>query len=291
MDPYLSPQLGGLGGDGMGPVLGNPNMLAQAIAARRQPRPQLSGPATGAELAQNLGMVPGLGLLGVGGDISQYIDKPETRGWLPYALTAAGAIPFLGALAKMAGPLPRGIMRSQAGAVGAGGKAVDTNMQLSEDAIKHYGKTYSPSEAGYMAPTGEMLDLSGRHYATGYSGGRPLPGQPDYLKGSRGVDHRELPDSVYAAFPNQSNTERMRSFMNDSNMLRLQPGVGFETTFVPTDFQLMQIERMWGRSRTPLAIDVAHPKTGDTIASVEMANPTADKVRKFVSGVLKNYQP
>lgn len=117
MDPYLSPQLGGLGGDGMGPVLGNPNMLAQAIAARRQPRPQLSGPATGAELAQNLGMVPGLGLLGVGGDIAQYIDKPETRGWLPYALTAAGAIPFLGALAKMAGPLPKGILKSQAGAI------------------------------------------------------------------------------------------------------------------------------------------------------------------------------
>jgi hypothetical protein len=55
--------------------------------------------------------------LGVGGDISQYIDKPETRGWLPYALTAAGAIPFLGALAKMAGPLPKGIMKSQAGAI------------------------------------------------------------------------------------------------------------------------------------------------------------------------------
>jgi hypothetical protein len=116
MDPYLSPQLGGLGNT-LGPVLGNPNMLAQAAAARQQPRAMLSGPATGAELAQNLGMVPGLGLLGVGGDISQYIDKPETRGWLPYALTAAGAIPFLGALAKMAGPLPKGIMRSQAGAI------------------------------------------------------------------------------------------------------------------------------------------------------------------------------
>ena len=116
MDPYLSPQLGGLGNT-LGPVLGNPNMLAQAAAARQQPRAMLSGPATGAELAQNLGMVPGLGLLGVGGDISQYIDKPETRGWLPYALTAAGAIPFLGALAKMAGPLPKGVLRSQAGII------------------------------------------------------------------------------------------------------------------------------------------------------------------------------
>jgi hypothetical protein len=116
MDPYLSPQLGGLGNT-LGPVLGNPNMLAQAAAARQQPRAMLSGPATGAELAQNLGMVPGLGLLGVGGDISQYIDRPETRGWLPYALTAASAIPFLGGLMKMAGPLPKGVLRSQAGAI------------------------------------------------------------------------------------------------------------------------------------------------------------------------------
>jgi len=102
----------------LSPVTANPNMLAQATAARsNQQRNMLSGPTTGAEFAQNVGMVPGLGLLGVGGDIAQYIDKPETRGWLPYALTAAGALPFLGAMAKMAGPMPRGLLQSQAGAI------------------------------------------------------------------------------------------------------------------------------------------------------------------------------
>jgi len=100
------------------PATANPNMLAQAVAARQsQQRNMLAGPQTGAEFAQNVGMVPGLGLLGVGGDIAQYIDRPETRGWLPYALTAAGALPFLGALSKMAGPMPRGLLQSQAGAI------------------------------------------------------------------------------------------------------------------------------------------------------------------------------
>jgi len=102
----------------LSPATANQNMLAQATAARsNQQRNMLSGPTTGAEFAQNVGMVPGLGLLGVGGDIAQYIDRPETRGWLPYALTAAGAIPFLGALSKMAGPMPHGILSSQMGAI------------------------------------------------------------------------------------------------------------------------------------------------------------------------------
>jgi len=102
----------------LSPATANPNMLAQAVAARQsQQRNMLSGPTTGAEFAQNVGMVPGLGLLGVGGDIAQYIDRPETRGWLPYALTAAGALPFLGALSRMAGPMPRGLLQSQAGAI------------------------------------------------------------------------------------------------------------------------------------------------------------------------------
>jgi hypothetical protein len=62
-------------------------------------------------------MIPGAGLLGILGDIGQYMEKPETRGILNYGLTALGAVPFLGAMAKMAGPLPMGIPRSQAGAI------------------------------------------------------------------------------------------------------------------------------------------------------------------------------
>lgn len=101
----------------LSPVTANRNMLAQAYNARQQPRNMLIGPETGYEAAQYAGMVPGLGLLGVAGDIQQYINKPESRNALAYGLTALGALPFLGAMAKMAGPMPKGILSNQAGAI------------------------------------------------------------------------------------------------------------------------------------------------------------------------------
>lgn len=100
----------------LGPVTANRGMLAQADRARHIPRTQLEG----YQAAQMAGMVPGLGMLGVAGDVQQYMEKPETRGILNYGLTALGAVPFLGALAKMAGPLPRGVLRGQAGAISGG---------------------------------------------------------------------------------------------------------------------------------------------------------------------------
>jgi hypothetical protein len=96
------------------PATANPNMMAQAANARAvNPRPVLSD----YQAAQMAGMIPGAGLLGILGDIGQYMEKPETRGILNYGLTALGAVPFLGAMAKMSGPL-RGVPRSQAGAIG-----------------------------------------------------------------------------------------------------------------------------------------------------------------------------
>jgi hypothetical protein len=95
------------------PVTANRNMLAQATRAREvNPRNHLAD----YQAAQMAGMIPGAGLLGVLGDVQQYMDNPETRGSLNYGLTALGAVPFLGALAKMSGPL-RGVPRSQAGAI------------------------------------------------------------------------------------------------------------------------------------------------------------------------------
>ena len=83
------------------PVTANQNMLAQSLAARQQPRGILSGPDNWYEAAQSAGMVPGLGMLSVAGDIGQYLDKPETRNALNYGLTALGSLPALG-IAKQA---------------------------------------------------------------------------------------------------------------------------------------------------------------------------------------------
>ena len=153
------PQQNMLGGM-LSPVTANRNMLAQALAARsNQQRNMLSGPTTGAEFAQNVGMVPGLGLLGVGGDIAQYIDKPETRGWLPYALTAAGALPFLGALSKMAGPMPRGLLQSQAGIVSSN-RARELNTATNIPTSPDFRSAVSNTPGASIVDDGLMMSLT-----------------------------------------------------------------------------------------------------------------------------------
>lgn len=157
------------------PVTANPNLMAQAAKARQQPRGILSGPSEPYEMAQYAGMIPGLGLLGVGGDIAQYVEKPETRGILPYVLTGLGALPFLGAMAKMAGPMPKGILKSQAGAIAYHGSphkfdAFDASKIGTGEGAQAYGhgiyfaespnvaKTYSgPARMDYMTKDGSMF--------------------------------------------------------------------------------------------------------------------------------------
>lgn len=173
--------------------------------------------------------------------------------------------------------------------VGPGGAVVNTNQKMVDTAKKHFGKTYSPSEAGYMTPAGEMLDMSGRHY-----GPKVKPGERDWYRGQRQVDHRELGDAVEALLPGDrgpGGTEAMRAFMNEANMVRMQPNVGFETTFVPTKNQLAALERVWGYAKDPLMVDVAHPKTGNTIGSFEMANPTAKQIEARIKQILADYAP
>lgn len=97
------------------PATANERLMRQAARARGGgERKTLSD----YQAAQMVGMIPGFGMIGVAGDIQEYIENPETRGLLPYALTAAGALPFLGAMAKMAGKLPRGVRPREAGAIG-----------------------------------------------------------------------------------------------------------------------------------------------------------------------------
>lgn len=136
-------------------------MLAQAMRAREQPRNMLVGPTTGTEAAQYAGMLPGFGLLGVGGDVSQYIQQPETRGLLPYALTALGAVPFLGAMAKMAGPLPRGILMSQAGGILGKGRIVNRIDDITEPPIAEgLTRLYRGGNAkgGWYSPSKEVAE-------------------------------------------------------------------------------------------------------------------------------------
>jgi hypothetical protein len=63
-------------------------------------------------------------------------------------------------------------------------------------AKQRFGITKSIYEAGYVLPDGTMLDFSGRSQASGYKRNgatfRPTDGKSDYLRDSRGIDHREI---------------------------------------------------------------------------------------------------
>lgn len=94
--------------------------------------------------------------------------------------------------------------------------------QLAQQAKKQIGITANPKEAGYILKNGEMLDLSGRHYAGGYKNGKPLPGQPDYLANQRNVDHREI-SSVFGK--EIGGTDAMLAFEKEGN-IRVSPSSG-----------------------------------------------------------------
>lgn len=104
-------------------------------------------------------------------------------------------------------------------------------------AKEHFGITNDINEAGYLLPSGEMLDFSGRHEAVGYEGGKVIKGKPDYLRGQRNVDHRQIQDIIDI----KDNRNAMHDFVNLGN-IRLQPN-GIELSKSPTQKQFNVIKQ------------------------------------------------
>lgn len=122
----LEQQLSG----GLLPATANPNMLAQALKARNQPRKQLNGQGLLDTAAIGLSPVPVIGdALGLAADANRFVNEPESRTPLNFGLAALGAIPFIPPLVSMGlgkfaqsqgktlGQLPTGPARNQAGAI------------------------------------------------------------------------------------------------------------------------------------------------------------------------------
>jgi len=108
-----------------------------------------------------------------------------------------------------------------------------------QERAKHVYKTTSdPREAGYILDDGSMLDFSGRHYATGYKESKPLPGKPDYLRGQRNVDHREIEiEEIFGPIKeSMSGGEAMILFETEGNALRfaLSNGEDLNVSFIET---------------------------------------------------------
>lgn len=168
------------------------------------------------------------------------------------------------------------------------------NNPLIQQAKDHFGLTRNPKEAGYVMPDGSMLDFSGRHYADYKKvGNRFVPQKgSDYLANQRNVDHRELHDILEAPVNKitgqADNNLLLSKFMNDTGAVRNFPGIGFETSAIPTDKQLKSL--IGGHNSSykgdPLKIDLAYP-SGEVYATFDFAKPNLESIKKWINNNFK----
>ncbi len=231
-----------------------------ATLLRGIPKTAKNNPANAATIEALFGMggvIPGVGDAVSAAEAKYRYDQGDMLGAGLAGLGALPLVPSLGGIIK--------------------------NQRLHDDAIKYFGKTYSPDETGYVMDAGHRLDLSGRHYATGYQRTapdtfKPATGQPDYLRGSRKVDHRELGELT-----GQGGTDGMLSFMDETGAVRYMPNTGITAldSNMPSDAQLERIVADFRRSREPLLIDITNLR-GNNVASEEFDRPTVEAVRRFI---------
>lgn len=156
-----------------------------------------------------------------------------------------------------------------------------------EKAAKHYfGVTSDLRETGYILSDGTFLDLSGRHEAEGYvrKGDRFVAKRDDYLARQRYTDHRQLPEAVTDKLKGGSGSENMLAFMQETDVLRVMPGVGFAVTRMPTIESIAAFMEGWRRAyRTDsVVVEILHPLEGHTVDTQEITDPTVDKIVEFL---------
>jgi hypothetical protein len=149
----------------------------------------------------------------------------------------------------------------------------------------HFGLTRDLREVGYILSDGSMLDLTGRHYASGYvrRGDRFVPTRDDYLARTRSVDHREIPMEVKEAL-GKSGSEAMLAFMKETRALRVMPGVGFSVVSMPTVEAVDAFVKGWNRyyQGDPANIDVLTYPDGYSKDSIELEDPSVEEVMAFL---------
>jgi hypothetical protein len=144
-------------------------------------------------------------------------------------------------------------------------------------AIKFFGKTTNPYEAGYVLPNGTMLDLSGRHYSQDHPS----------LRGQRSVDHRELMGensdefSIEEFFPDGlSGSDSMAYFMAATGAMRIDIRSGVASSMgSPSQKQITVLgNALKGEDAT---ISLVNPETGKIVDEGEIDNANPRKIKAF----------
>ena len=129
--------------------------------------------------------------------------------------------------------------------------------ELEQEAVKHFGHTYSWAETGYVLTDGSRLDFSGRHEGSG--------------GGGRYEDHRDI--AQLDAYSDLQGTDAMIDFMRRGN-IRVIPEVdGINLSVRPTRAQENTLADFISRRRGEVTLDIDNER-GETVVSVEYPRGT-----------------
>ena len=144
--------------------------------------------------------------------------------------------------------------------------------ELEQEAVKHFGHTYSWAETGYVLTDGSRLDFSGRHEGSG--------------GGGRYEDHRDI--AQLDAYSGLQGTDAMIDFMKRGN-IRVIPEVdGINLSVRPTRAQENTLADFISRRRGEVTLDIDNER-GDTVVSVEYPRGThSNKVLQDIRNYFDN---
>ena len=144
--------------------------------------------------------------------------------------------------------------------------------ELEQEAVKHFGHTYSWAETGYVLTDGSRLDFSGRHEGSG--------------GGGRYEDHRDI--AQLNAYSDLQGTDAMIDFMRRGN-IRVIPEVnGINLSVRPTRAQENTLADFISRRRGEVTLDIDNER-GETVVSVEYPRGThSNKVLQDIRNYFDN---
>lgn len=141
-------------------------------------------------------------------------------------------------------------------------------------ALDYFGKTYNWKETGYVTPSGNKIDFSGKH-----EGG---PG------GYRTVDHRDIREALGDDYGGDDYSGAMVQFMAEGNIRIMPESGGINLCVKPTKAQESALSDFISRERGEVVVDFDEPG-GDTVHSMEYPRGThANKVLAYIRDYFDN---